>query len=126
MKTITYKDDTYALIIDTKTTTGFITPDWMPQQVGILEYQSESAVKRHTHIPMTRTLHNTTEVIYIVEGSCDLKVYAGNDLLGTASLTDGTLAIILCGGHELIFKSFTKLIEIKQGPYHGLKEKIIY
>lgn len=126
MKTITYKDEIYAIIIDTKTTSGFVTPEWVPQQVGILEYQPESIVKRHTHIPMTRTLHSTTEVIYIVDGSCDLKVYAGNDLLDTASLTDGSLAIILCGGHELLFKNKTKLIEIKQGPYHGLKEKIIY
>jgi hypothetical protein len=104
--------------------TTFLTPDAAPFQIGAVVYPPGGVVPRHLHLPLERRLTTTTEVIFIREGRCVAEVY-GSDrkLVSEHPLAAGDMILFLDGGHAFRMIEHTVLIEVKQGPYTGLKEK---
>src|SRR5215475_7344998 len=48
--------------------TTFYTPDAFNLQVGKIVYPAGSEIPRHTHVPVTRTVQGTSEVLIVQKG----------------------------------------------------------
>lgn len=124
---ITWNDKKLAYIIRAdipieKTT--FLTPPEFKQQVGFIVYPASGEVARHTHLPLERHLIGTSEVLIIRKGRCQVDIYNDDRLLvATRELRKGDLLLMISGGHGFRMLEDTIFLEIKQGPYIGLKEK---
>jgi hypothetical protein len=104
--------------------TTFVTPDDYYQQAGFVVYPQGGAVQRHIHLPLQRHLVGTPETLLVRQGQVEADLYAiDKSFLGTWVLNEGDLLLLVGGGHGFRFVEDTVLLEIKQGPYTGLKEK---
>lgn len=124
---ITWKDKALAYIIRADVRiekTTFLTPPEFKQQVGFIVYPASGEVARHAHLPLERHLIGTSEVLIIRKGRCQVDVYNDDHLLvATRELRKGDLLLMISGGHGFRMLEDTIFLEIKQGPYIGLKEK---
>lgn len=106
-------------------TTTFLTPDSLPLQLGFVVYPRGGEVARHYHMPVARQLQTTTEVLFVQRGACELDVYDSEcRLVATRVLAQGDVAMLCSGGHGLRMTEDTVLLEVKQGPYTGVAEKV--
>ena len=104
----------------------FVTPDDATLQVGILSHRGGTDVGRHVHIPLERQITGTAEVLIVQSGCCAIDVYDGDVLVATRELGPSDVAVLYRGGHNLRVLEDAVLIEVKQGPYLGIEEKIRY
>ncbi|MFQ3574330.1 MAG: hypothetical protein SNJ53_06830 [Thermodesulfovibrionales bacterium] len=104
--------------------TTFITPDGYYQQTGFVVYPKGGVIKRHLHLPLQRHLVGTQEALIVKRGKVEIDLYAmDKSALGTWTLNEGDIILLVSGGHGIRCLEDTVLLEIKQGPYTGLKEK---
>ena len=104
--------------------TSFFTDDDASFQTGFVVYPAGGAVVPHVHLPIVRTVVGTSELLLVRKGRCILDIY-GEDraLVASRVLGTGDLVILVTGGHGFRMIEDTVLLEVKQGPYGGLKEK---
>jgi mannose-6-phosphate isomerase-like protein (cupin superfamily) len=105
--------------------TTFFTPPDFKQQVGFVVYPAGGEIPRHVHRPLERHLVGTSEVLIVRQGRCEIDVY--NDdraLVATRELREGDIMLMVGGGHGFRVLEHLVLLEVKQGPYTGLDEKI--
>ena len=105
-------------------TTTFLTPPSMNFQVGLVVVSEGKEIARHDHRPVRRHVIGTSEAIFVRKGLCEADVYnAKRELISTHQLREGDVALFVGGGHGFRGLEDTVLLEIKQGPYHGLDDK---
>jgi hypothetical protein len=104
--------------------TEFVTPDDATLQVGFVVYPAGGEVVRHRHLPITRSIVGTSEVLLVREGRCEADLYDQDQrLVSTVELEAGDVIVLIAGGHGFRMTEDTVLIEVKQGPYVGESEK---
>lgn len=104
--------------------TTFVTPDSYYQQAGFVVYPKGGEVKRHLHLPLQRHLIGTPEALIVRKGKVKVDLYAlDKNFLGTWTLDQGDMILLVAGGHRCRCLKDTIMLEIKQGPYTGLVEK---
>jgi len=104
--------------------TVFPTPPALEFQVGFVVYEAGGVIAAHRHVPLSRNIERTCEVIVIRKGRCEVDIYNDDrQVIATRELSTGDLVIIVSGGHGFRMLEDTVLLEIKQGPYFGLDEK---
>ena len=104
--------------------TTFVTPDAYYQQKGLVVYPAGGVITRHVHLPLQRHLIGTPETILVRAGKVEVDLFGlDRTPLGTWVLKQGDLIILAGGGHGFRCLEDTILLEVKQGPYTGLKEK---
>lgn len=104
--------------------TQFLTPDNFSQQMGMIVYQAGESITPHVHIPVERTIVGTTECIMVRKGRCEIDIYNTNrEFVASRPLTEGTIILLLGGGHGFRMIEDTVLFEVKQGPYVGMRDK---
>ena len=104
--------------------TIFPTPPELELQVGFVVYQAGGVILPHRHVPITRSIDRTCEVIVVRKGRCEVDIYNDDrQLVATRELSTDDLIIIVSGGHGFRMVEDTILLEVKQGPYQGLDEK---
>lgn len=109
--------------IDPRETT-FVTPGDFKQQVGFIVYSAGTEIPRHVHRPVERRLNETSEVLIVRRGSCEVDIYnSARDLVAVRKLHAGDILILVAGGHGFRMLEDTVLLEVKQGPYTGLEER---
>lgn len=104
--------------------TTFVTEPEMNMQVGYIKYPSGGLIQPHTHLPIERKVHGTSEVLYFISGKAELMLY--NDehrLIAKRMIVPGDLVIFVNGGHGIRAIEEILILEVKQGPYTGLQEK---
>jgi hypothetical protein len=107
--------------------TTFLTQPQSQQQVGFVVYPAGGAVPRHTHRPVERYLVGTSEVLVVRKGACEIDVYNDeHQLVASRILRPGAVVLLVGGGHGLRMYEDTVLLEIKQGPYTGPDEKVLF
>jgi hypothetical protein len=65
-------------------------------------------------------------VLLVRSGSCEVDVYDDDELIATTHLSPGDVMVLVAGGHALRMLEDTVLVEVKQGPYVGVEEKVRY
>ncbi|MBN1409483.1 MAG: hypothetical protein JW969_01470 [Spirochaetales bacterium] len=109
--------------------TEFLTDDDNYQQVGLLYYEEGHDVKPHAHYKVPRTVHFTQEVLFCVSGRIVYTFYdADHDWaeITSCELHPNDMLCLFGAGHGAKALEPTRLIEIKQGPFLGAKDKFYY
>jgi mannose-6-phosphate isomerase-like protein (cupin superfamily) len=105
--------------------TTFLTPPDFNQQVGFVVYPAGGVIPRHVHRPLERHLVGTSEVLIVRQGRCEIDIYNDDrELVATRELREGDIMLMVGGGHGFRVLEHLVLLEVKQGPYTGLDEKI--
>ena len=104
--------------------TTFVTPENLNLQVGFVVYKAGEKVPRHYHKEIERAVSNTSEVISVRLGSCNVQIYDDSQkMVADRRLDVGDIVIFVGGGHGFTMNKDTVLSEVKQGPYLGIDEK---
>ena len=104
--------------------TSFVTPPEHNFQVGFVVYPKDGAIQSHYHRKIDRKISNTSEVLVVRKGHCEIDIYDDEQILvETLEMTTGDVMVMVSGGHGFRIVEDTVLLEIKQGPYIGIDEK---
>jgi cupin superfamily acireductone dioxygenase involved in methionine salvage len=104
--------------------TEFVTPDSYKQQAGFVVYPEKGRIIPHIHREMDRSIHGTSEVLFVRKGKCEVDFYLQDKTyFCTKIIKKDDILILVGGGHGFRMIEDTVFLEIKQGPYIGPKEK---
>jgi hypothetical protein len=104
--------------------TEFLTPDDFGQQMGMIVYPAGGEIIPHVHLPVTRTVEGTSECLVVRKGRCEVDFYdSTRRFVTTRTLKAGDILLLLRGGHGFRMLEDTILLEVKQGPFMGTRDK---
>lgn len=102
----------------------FITPDEYSQQVAYMHHQAGKIIDAHVHNPVHRSIVMTQEVLFIKKGKLRVDFYDdAEQYLESRILESGDVILLVSGGHGFTVIEEVEMIEVKQGPYSGDKDK---
>ena len=126
---IIYKKKLLALIVREKYRNRkgvtFFTPNESTQQFGYMKHKKKHIIKPHLHKKRVTKISYTTEVILIFKGKLRVDFY--NDYkkyLFSKILKEKDIIMLVHGGHGFKVLKNIEMLEIKQGPYSLIKDKI--
>ena len=104
---------------------NFFTPDDFPLQMGTSFYPAGDRIQPHVHIPQPRQVELVNEYIYVKSGRVELTLYTKERMPVTKiELAAGDSLLLTGGGHGFQVLEACQLIEVKQGPYLGMDDKV--
>lgn len=102
----------------------FFTPDDFSQQLAYMNRPAGYSIEPHVHNAVPREVHLTQEVLFIRKGKVKVDFYSqGRVYLESRVLETGDVIMLASGGHGFTMLEPTEMIEVKQGPYAGDKDK---
>lgn len=102
---------------------NFITPPENPLQLGVLIHQQGTKIKPHIHKNIQKTINEIQEVLHIEYGKVEVEFYQSEGRkVATTILNSCDTILLLSGGHGFNILEDSKIVEVKQGPYHGRDE----
>jgi len=129
IETIKDKDEEIAIIVykdSFKDRVKFITPENYPLQFGIMKYKRGDSAPSHMHPDVQRLVVQSQEAIHLVDGKIKLDIFnSKGELCASRTLGEGDSAFFVKGGRGWTALEETKMIEIKQGPFMGEKDKVL-
>lgn len=103
----------------------FFTPADFSQQLGYMNHKKGDTIQEHKHILHTRDIKFTQETLFIKRGHVRIDFYSDDNTYFTSrELRTGDVILLASGGHGFEFLDETEMIEVKQGPYTGDKDKV--
>ena len=124
---IYHEDMELALIIRSsfyKEGIEFFTPSTYSQQIGYMNRPAGYVIAPHVHNPVQREVQYTKEVLFIKSGRVRVDFYSEAQVyLESAVLEVGDVILLAYGGHGFEMLEPTEMIEVKQGPYAGDRDK---
>lgn len=102
----------------------FFTPDTYSQQLGYMNRPAGYIIDAHVHNPVSREVHYTNEVLFIKSGRVRVDFYTEQqEYLESKELVAGDVILLSRGGHGFEMIEPTEMVEVKQGPYAGDRDK---
>ena len=101
----------------------FLTNDEDEQQVAYMSHKSGHLIKPHFHNRIERSVFYTCETIVLKKGELVVNLYDDCVILHTFSLFAGDILTLFSGGHGFVANGDIEMVEIKQGPFLGEKDK---
>lgn len=124
---ISVNDNLLALIIHrdfNETGIRFFTPDNFSQQLAYMSYPAGKLIQPHVHNPVPREVQFTQEVLFLKRGKLRVDFYDENkNYLESRILQGGDVILLASGGHGFEVLEEIEMIEVKQGPYAGERDK---
>ena len=109
----------------TTTTVEFVTDPANSQQLGVLFHKGGDTIAPHAHRSQERIIYDTQETLIIRKGKVRVNFYSDQqDFLQARVLASGDIVLLISGGHGFEMIEDTLMVEIKQGPYIGDKDKV--
>ena len=103
----------------------FFTPNEFSQQLGYMNRPKGYIISPHLHNPIPREVKFTKEVLFIKSGKVRVDFYDDEkNYLESQILNKGDVILLAMGGHGFEMIKSSEIIEVKQGPYCGEKDKI--
>lgn len=103
----------------------FITPDAYSQQVAYMHHPTGKVIDAHQHNMVHRNVVMTQEVLFIKKGKLRVDFYdIYEEYLESIVLEAGDAILLVSGGHGFTVLEEVEMIEVKQGPYSGDKDKV--
>lgn len=128
IKQITHNDKLLAIIIkrDYKNDgVEFFTPNDFSQQLAFMYHKKGKVIDAHTHNVITREVNYTKEVLVIRKGKLRVDFYEENQAyIESHEISEGDVILLAYGGHGFEVIEDCEMIEIKQGPFLGEKDKV--
>ena len=127
LERIKYKSRILAIIIRNsyeQEGIDFFTPENFSQQIGYMKRPSGYEIKPHLHIPVKREVSFTKEVLFIKQGRVRVDFYNDSEeYIESKIISQGDVILLAFGGHGFKILEDAEIIEVKQGPYAGEKDK---
>ena len=102
----------------------FFTPGEYSQQLGCMSHPAGKVIEPHVHNPVVREVHYTQEVLFIRKGKLRVDFYDNErNYLESRILSGGDVILLIEGGHGFEVLEDVEMIEVKQGPYVGDRDK---
>jgi mannose-6-phosphate isomerase-like protein (cupin superfamily) len=124
---IMHNDDLLAVIIRhnfSKPGIHFFTPDEFSQQLAYMNHPAGKVIDPHVHNPVNREVRYTQEVLFLRRGRLNVDFYDNDrNYLESKILEAGDVILLASGGHGFEALEEIEMIEVKQGPYTGDKDK---
>ena len=124
---INYQDKLLSVIIRTrfeKDGIEFFTPGDLSQQLAYMKRPKDYVIPPHVHNPVPRKVEFTQEVLFIKSGKVRVDFYDNDrNYLESRILNQGDVILLADGGHGFEMLEESEIIEVKQGPYAGDKDK---
>ena len=126
---IIYKKKLLALIVRGKYRKRkgitFFTPNNAIQQFGYMKHKKQHIIKPHLHKKRLTKIFYTTEVILLLKGILRIDFYNRfKKYLFSKILKEKDIIMLVQGGHGFKVLKNIEMLEIKQGPYNLIKDKI--
>ena len=103
----------------------FFTPNDFTQQFGYMKHKKKHIIMPHVHKKRLTKIYYTTEVILILKGILRVDFYTQTKkYLFSKILKAKDIIMLISGGHGFKVLKDIEMIEIKQGPYSLIKDKI--
>jgi len=124
---ITHNGKLLAIIIRSgfnKPGISFFTPDDFSQQLAYMRHPAGKEIPPHVHNPVSREVIFTQEVLFIKRGRLRIDFYDDDrNYLESRIFESGDTILLAAGGHGFEALEELEMIEVKQGPYAGEKDK---
>lgn len=102
----------------------FFTPGTFSQQLGYMKRPEGYVIVPHDHNIVARVVELTQEVLLIRRGRVRVDIYAADrTYLESRVLQSGDVILLAHGGHGFQMLEESEIIEVKQGPYMGDRDK---
>lgn len=102
----------------------FFTEDDFTEQLAYMNRPEGYVITPHIHNPVKREVEYTKEVLYIKSGKVRVDYYDdGQNYLESRILLPGDVVLLAFGGHGFEMLESSEIIEVKQGPYVGERDK---
>jgi hypothetical protein len=102
----------------------FFTPNDFSQQLGYIKRQKGYIIPPHVHNELSRDVSLTKEVLFVKSGEVRVDFYSDVDkYLFSDKLKAGDVILLAHGGHGFEVLENAEIIEVKQGPFAGEKDK---
>lgn len=102
----------------------FFTPEDFSQQLAYMKRPLGHLVEPHIHNPVRRDVFNTQEVLFVKSGKVRADFFNEEMIyLESRILRPGDVILLASGGHGFEMLEDTELVEVKQGPFCGDKDK---
>lgn len=129
IKKVIYKKKVLAIIIKNnfskKKGINFVTPNHYNLQLGYMNHPKNYKIKPHLHFQKQIKKVNTAEVLYIINGRLKINFFSSKKkYLFSRIINKGDTIMLINEGHGFEALSQVQLLEVKQGPYDFIKDKI--
>ncbi len=105
----------------------FFTANDLSQQLASMSYKPGKVIPAHTHQLVRREVFRTQEALFIRKGKLRVDFYtAGQDYRCSRVLEKGDVILLIAGGHGFEVLEELNMIEVKQGPYAGDQDKVVF
>ena len=103
----------------------FFTPDDFSQQLAYMKRPQGYIIDPHVHNLVERSVSLTQEVLFVKSGKIRVDFYDDlKNYLESAIIQTGDVILLAAGGHGFEMLEESEMIEVKQGPYCGEKDKV--
>jgi mannose-6-phosphate isomerase-like protein (cupin superfamily) len=103
----------------------FFTPADFSQQLAYMKRPKDYVIPPHVHNPVLREVQLTQEVLLIKSGKVRVDFYDDDkNYLESTIVEAGDVILLAHGGHGFEMLEESEIIEVKQGPYAGEKDKV--
>jgi mannose-6-phosphate isomerase-like protein (cupin superfamily) len=124
---ITHQERLLALIVShgfNQPGIHFFTPNELSQQLAYMHHPTGKIIPPHVHNPVPREVTYTQEVLFIKTGKLRVDFYSEQqEYLHSRVLEAGDVILLVTGGHGFEVLEEIEMIEVKQGPYVGERDK---
>ena len=132
IKQIIHKKNIYAIIVKKndqfkKKGVNFITRKQELFQLGFISHKKKHEIKKHYHVKKDRNISYFSEVLIMKKGILKVMFYdeKNKSIKKNTLLREGDIILLLKGGHGFEVIKDVEIIEVKQGPYQKLTDKIL-
>lgn len=102
----------------------FLTDDDLSQQLAYMRHPAGKSITPHIHNQVKREVLYTQEVLLLKKGKLRVDFYDNQqDYIESYILEEGDVILLIQGGHGFQVLEEIEMIEVKQGPYAGDKDK---
>lgn len=128
VKKIIHSDKVLAIIIAAdyqRDGVEFFTPNDFSQQLAYMKHPKGKKIDAHTHNIIPREINYTKEVLVIRKGRLRVDFYEENqNYIESCVVSAGDVILLAYGGHGFECLEEVEMIEIKQGPFLGDRDKV--
>ena len=104
----------------------FFTPNELSQQLAFMRHPAGKLIAPHVHNAVPRTVAYTQETLFIKRGRLRVDFFGDDQgYLESRELGPGDVVLLIKGGHGFEVLDDLEMIEVKQGPYAGDRDKTL-
>ena len=105
----------------------FFTSNELSQQLASMSYGPGKIIPAHTHQLVSREALYTQEALFIRKGKLRVDFYTKEgEYRSSRILEKGDVLLLIAGGHGFEVLEELNMVEVKQGPYAGDKDKLVF